>query len=141
MTLKSNSKNLIQIMIALLIIYSFYSFGNFGFLNLYNIKLEAQIFILIFSIILMSLFMIKYFNKNIFNNAIVWLVIYSIFSYIVLFSYTSFIQVGQLLASLLYVVILLTLEKKIYKLYHKRYYNFMFFIYHNASNRIYIITT
>ena len=99
----------IKIFISFFIILSFYTFGNFGFWNLFGVKYEIQLFILVFisiPLIIVTLYKLK---LSLYKEPLILIIIYSIFSSLVLYP-SNLLNIAQLLVSLLFVISLFRLK-------------------------------
>jgi hypothetical protein len=96
--------------ISLLIILTVFSFGNFGFLNIFNLKLEINIFIILM-LIPLSLYVISNKIKYLFNEPFFLLIAYLFISSLFIKNF-GFLHSLHMLLSLIVVATLLVLDKK-----------------------------
>ena len=104
------SKNWHFYLISCLIIISFYSFGNFGFWNIFGIKFEVNIFLVLF-LIPISIFLFFLNWRNILSNPWVVLIFYLLISSL-LMDTSNYTQSIKLLFALSLVTILLSMDFK-----------------------------
>lgn len=93
----------LKLFLSILVILSVYSFGNFGFLNLFGIKLEVQIIILTLMVLPLLIIAFDKIKLSLYKEPIILLLLYSIFSFIIL-EPNNILNILQLSISLLVVV-------------------------------------